>query len=726
MNLEKLRKLWDGHAKAVYAYLLRLTRSEADAKDFLQDVFWQLARQPALLDRLDAEPRGYLLRQARNLVVDQARRGQVRERVFAKINALRNGEAVDGEDPDNRLIQRALANALRQLPEEQRAVVHARLWKKQTLDSIAGELGISINTAGSRYRYGLDKLREHLRSLYEDLAPRAASQPKNTTEKTSKTTLQTMKEKSNIPFNGSPEEPLIQALEQRRVPSGTGFALPVLPIPEDGPESDAEVDPSAEVEGELFFEKPDIGLLDGEGIEGELILLEEGFELPVSFNEVFTFGGFDDGGGEDSGNLYDLDVKWAAAELYGDPQEGEELWIEPVAYDENGLPVEGGGEVGAEGQEFIKYMTFGLPVEEGTGSEGEWNEGEVVKGEVADDSEPIIYTFGGGIILDESYATADGKVDSSVEEFSGEDEVPVEKGDPADDGGEVVSVDPGGEMIGDGEVFVKGPPVDADGEVNADWGGYVTENGEYVGFNPSWVIRTLNGEAQTNDVEGSGIYEPLVSGGPVDAGSEGFDPSLVYATGVPTAGGEQVESPAVPEALPTAADRGNFDTAQHAAAIEQLSATAEAGSPVVFFANEPAHDAAHGNVVLPTAPIIELNAAPTSHEFAAFVPGAVHHGPDGGAHEFAGASASEVASGRVIGQWIPVGDLSSEHTEANGGATHGLETEHADAQAIAAADAGAVSSGGTAEVRGSSAAVAVTGAAMLARDVKAADRKKRE
>src|SRR5207302_2536282 len=115
------------------------------------------ARQPALLDRLDAEPRGYLLRQARNLVVDQARRGKVRERVFAKINALRNGEAVDAEDPDNLLIQRALADALRQLPEEQRVVVHARLWKKQTLDAIAEELGISINTAASRYRYGLDK-----------------------------------------------------------------------------------------------------------------------------------------------------------------------------------------------------------------------------------------------------------------------------------------------------------------------------------------------------------------------------------------------------------------------------------------------------------------------------------------------------------------------------------------------------------------------------------------
>ena len=48
MNIEKLRALWDGHAKAVYAYLLRLTKNEADAADLLQDLFCRLGRQPEL------------------------------------------------------------------------------------------------------------------------------------------------------------------------------------------------------------------------------------------------------------------------------------------------------------------------------------------------------------------------------------------------------------------------------------------------------------------------------------------------------------------------------------------------------------------------------------------------------------------------------------------------------------------------------------------------------
>ena len=55
MHLEKLRQTWDDHARAVYAFLLKLTRSEADARDFLQDVFHRLARQPDLLDGLSGE-----------------------------------------------------------------------------------------------------------------------------------------------------------------------------------------------------------------------------------------------------------------------------------------------------------------------------------------------------------------------------------------------------------------------------------------------------------------------------------------------------------------------------------------------------------------------------------------------------------------------------------------------------------------------------------------------
>jgi RNA polymerase sigma-70 factor (ECF subfamily) len=55
------------------------------------------------------------------------------------------------------------------LPAEQREVVHLKLWEGLTFDQIAQLLDIPANTAASRYRYGLDKLRECLRPLYDEV-----------------------------------------------------------------------------------------------------------------------------------------------------------------------------------------------------------------------------------------------------------------------------------------------------------------------------------------------------------------------------------------------------------------------------------------------------------------------------------------------------------------------------------------------------------------------------
>ena len=64
----------------------------------------------------------------------------------------------------------ALAAAMAELPDEQRSVAHLRLWEGLTFAEIGQILAISGNTAASRrYRYALNKLQSHLRSLYQEL-----------------------------------------------------------------------------------------------------------------------------------------------------------------------------------------------------------------------------------------------------------------------------------------------------------------------------------------------------------------------------------------------------------------------------------------------------------------------------------------------------------------------------------------------------------------------------
>jgi len=52
------------------------------------------------------------------------------------------------------------------LPLEQRGVVYLKIWERLTFKEIASVLHIPTNTAASRYRYALDKLRSVLRPLH--------------------------------------------------------------------------------------------------------------------------------------------------------------------------------------------------------------------------------------------------------------------------------------------------------------------------------------------------------------------------------------------------------------------------------------------------------------------------------------------------------------------------------------------------------------------------------
>ncbi len=72
-------------------------------------------------------------------------------------------------EPDEAAFREALSAALGDLPADQRTVVHLKLWEGLTFEQIAELLGIPLNTAASRYRYGLDKLRERLRPLYDEI-----------------------------------------------------------------------------------------------------------------------------------------------------------------------------------------------------------------------------------------------------------------------------------------------------------------------------------------------------------------------------------------------------------------------------------------------------------------------------------------------------------------------------------------------------------------------------
>lgn len=165
---DDLERLYDAHAGALHGFLLNLTRDESGARDLLQEIFVRLARNPEWLAEARDE-RAFLIRLAHNLAVDSFRRRDSRDRRHDRLAAESTGLFAESRDPDEAEFRLRLTAALGELPPEQRAVVHLKLWEGLTFEQIADALEIPLNTAASRYRYGIDKLRNRLRPLYDEL-----------------------------------------------------------------------------------------------------------------------------------------------------------------------------------------------------------------------------------------------------------------------------------------------------------------------------------------------------------------------------------------------------------------------------------------------------------------------------------------------------------------------------------------------------------------------------
>ena len=150
MNHGDALRWYDEHGRALLAYASALLRDPSAAEDMLHQVFLNVLRGRT---RVEGEPRPYLFRAVRNTALNHIR-GQSRE--------VELGDAVTWlESPDgSKETSLALQSALKMLPDEQREVVVLKIWGELTFEEAADVVGISPNTAASRYRYGLEKLRE--------------------------------------------------------------------------------------------------------------------------------------------------------------------------------------------------------------------------------------------------------------------------------------------------------------------------------------------------------------------------------------------------------------------------------------------------------------------------------------------------------------------------------------------------------------------------------------
>src|SRR5438876_11487723 len=143
-------------APGLLLFARQWVQSAADAEDIVQEAFVKFWRRNHKI-----ENRALLYAAVRSLALDFIRRDSRRARREATVLA----EAEPVVEPHFKLeddTQSALAAAVESLPRDQREVLVLKIWNNLTFSEIAGALGISQNTAASRYRYALTNLKKTL------------------------------------------------------------------------------------------------------------------------------------------------------------------------------------------------------------------------------------------------------------------------------------------------------------------------------------------------------------------------------------------------------------------------------------------------------------------------------------------------------------------------------------------------------------------------------------
>ncbi|MEN6576157.1 MAG: RNA polymerase sigma factor [Phycisphaerales bacterium] len=175
---EALTRIYEKYKADLLLLAMGLLNDKAAAEDVVHDVFLSFVRS---LDsfRLTGSLKGFLLtctaNHARNWNKAQRVRGSA-GRVGSAHRFPSSGEQEGGHSPPYEGAGRALAEepletlicneqlellsgAMGELPFEQREIVLLHLHGRMTFQAIAKAMQISTNTAKSRYRYGIDKLR---------------------------------------------------------------------------------------------------------------------------------------------------------------------------------------------------------------------------------------------------------------------------------------------------------------------------------------------------------------------------------------------------------------------------------------------------------------------------------------------------------------------------------------------------------------------------------------
>jgi RNA polymerase sigma factor (sigma-70 family) len=173
---------WITHGQSrLRNFIRKRVPDAADVDDILQDSLYELVEALRLMRPVE-HIGPWLFRVARNRITDLYRKKKPEISTDELVEARDGVGWVEFADllpsPDagpeaayaRSVLLDELAEALDQLPEEQRAVFIAHEMEGRSFKELSAETGVSVNTLISRKHYAVLGLRQRLETIYEEFA----------------------------------------------------------------------------------------------------------------------------------------------------------------------------------------------------------------------------------------------------------------------------------------------------------------------------------------------------------------------------------------------------------------------------------------------------------------------------------------------------------------------------------------------------------------------------
>jgi len=151
-----IRTLYAEHGRALLVYVTRVTGDRHQAEDIVQETLVRAWRNAASLTPERGSVRGWLLRVARNIIIDRHRARQSRP---TEVEESATEPPDDRNESDQVLDTLYMLDALGNLKLEHRAVLVEVYYRGRTLAEAADVLGVPVGTVKSRIYYALRALR---------------------------------------------------------------------------------------------------------------------------------------------------------------------------------------------------------------------------------------------------------------------------------------------------------------------------------------------------------------------------------------------------------------------------------------------------------------------------------------------------------------------------------------------------------------------------------------